>query len=161
VHDLIDFSGGSTFQAINVDHAAIDGAELIHHWRAGAWSLDNAGPCRTRAWQRCGPASKVAAPAEARNCRAVLTAAIGERASAGVELLCSSKSADVGGTTLGGYALVNLRASYALGSSWKPSACAPKICSIVIELAHGYNTAGRSGYLTVSRQPRKEAAGRA
>ena len=30
VHDLIDFSGGSTFQAINVDHAAIDGVELTH-----------------------------------------------------------------------------------------------------------------------------------
>jgi vitamin B12 transporter len=84
----------------------------------------------------------------------VLTAAIGEHASAGVELLCSSKSADVGGTTLGGYALVNLRASYALGSSWKLGLRAENLFDRDYELVHGYNTAGRSGYLTVSWEPR-------
>jgi vitamin B12 transporter len=41
VHDLIDFAGGSTFEAINIAHAQIDGAELTHNLNSGAWSLDS------------------------------------------------------------------------------------------------------------------------
>jgi vitamin B12 transporter len=151
VHDLIDFSGGNTFQAINVDHAAIDGAELIHHWREGAWSLDNAVTLQN---PRNSDTGEQLLRRPKQKLSSVLTAAIGEHASAGVELLCSSKSADVGGTTLGGYALVNLRASYALGSSWKLGLRAENLFDRDYELVHGYNTAGRSGYLTVSWEPR-------
>jgi vitamin B12 transporter len=41
VHDLVDFSGGDTFQAVNIDRAAIDGVELTHAWQGGTWSIDS------------------------------------------------------------------------------------------------------------------------
>jgi vitamin B12 transporter len=151
VHDLIDFSGGSMFQAINVDQAAIDGAELSHHWRAGAWSLDNAVTLQN---PRNSDTGEQLLRRPKQKLSSVLTAAIGERASAGIEFLCSSKSADVGGTTLGGYALVNLRASYAIGPAWKIGLRVENLFDRDYELVHGYNTAGRSGYLTVAWEPR-------
>ena len=151
VHDLIDFSGGSTFQAINVDHAAIDGAELSHHWRAGDWSLDNALTVQN---PRNSDSGEQLLRRPKQKLSSVLTAAISERASAGIEFLCSGKSQDVAGTTLGGYALVNLRASYSIGKAWRLGLRAENLFDRDYELVHGYNTAGRSGYLTVSWEPR-------
>jgi vitamin B12 transporter len=151
VHDLIDFSGGTTFQAINVDHAAIDGAELSHHWRAGGWSLDNS---LTLQNPRNSDSGEQLLRRPKQKLSSVLTATIGERASAGVEFLCSGKSQDVAGTTLGGYALVNLRSSYGIGAAWKLGLRIENLFDRDYELVHGYNTAGRSGYVTVSWEPR-------
>ncbi|MGH8041509.1 MAG: TonB-dependent receptor plug domain-containing protein [Rudaea sp.] len=150
VHDLIDFSGGSTFRAINIDRAAIDGVELTHAIHAGAWSLTdsitvqdprNAG---TGAHLLRRPRRKISS---------LLERGFGERLRAGMEFIASGTRQDVGGVTLPGYALVNLRADYRLTPAWRIGARLENAFDRFYELAHGYNTPGRSAYLTVSWQP--------
>ena len=151
VHDLIDFSGGATFQAVNIAKAAIDGVELTQHWQAGIWSLDNA---LTLQNPRNSASGETLLRRPKRKLSSVLDAALNERARVGVEVVGSSRRADVGGVGLGGYALVNLRASYAIGADWKLGLRAENLFDRDYALIHGYNTPGRSGYLTVSWEPR-------
>ena len=150
VHDLIDFAGGSTFEAINVDHAQIDGAELTHELHSGIWSLDNE---LTLQNPRDTDAGTQLLRRPKQKFSSVLTAALGERASGGVEFIWSSKRADYADTTLGAYALLNLRASYALNPAWQLGARVENLFDRDYELVHGYNTAGRSVYATVTWQP--------
>jgi len=75
-----------------------------------------------------------------------------------VEFVWSGKREDYAGTTLGAYSLLNLRASYALDPSWQLGARLENLFDRDYELVHGYNTAGRSGYLTVTWQPHLDAA---
>ena len=151
VHDLIDFSGGDTFQAINIAKAAIDGGELTHHWQAGIWSADTA---LTLQNPRNADSGESLLRRPKRKLSSVLSAALNERADVGLEFIGSSRRADVGGAELGGYALVNLRASYAIGAEWRLGLRAENLFDRDYALIRGYNTPGRSGYLTVSWQPR-------
>ena len=150
VHDLIDFSGGTTFRAVNIAKAAIDGAELTQHWQSGVWSLDNALTVQN---PRNSASGETLLRRPKRKLSSVLDAALSERATAGLEVIGNSRRADVGGITLGGYALVNLRASYALGTDWKLGLRAENVFDRDYELIHGYNTPGRSGHVTVSWEP--------
>jgi vitamin B12 transporter len=151
IHDLIDFSGGSTFQAINIDRAAIDGAEVTYNWHGGAWTIDSNATLQnprnqdshTQLLRR--PKQKLDSVAER---------AFGDRLRAGVELVASGKREDVGSVTLPGYAVVNLRASYALDATWRVGLRLENTFDRDYELAHGYNTPGRSGYLEIAWQPR-------
>lgn len=149
VHDLIDFSGGSKFQALNVDRAAIDGTELTQAWRSDAWSmvsnatLQNPRNQDSRAQLLRRPKQKLTS---------VVERGIGERGRAGIEFVASGKREDVGSVTLPGYALINLRASYALTSTWHVGLRLENALNRNYELAHGYNTPGRSGYIDVSWQ---------
>jgi len=157
VHDLIDFAGGSTFEAINVAHAQIDGAEPTHNFNADAWSLDSELTLQDPRNTDTG-AQLLRRPKE--KFSSVLTAALGERASAGVEFVWSGKREDYAGTALGAYSLLNLRASYTLNPSWQLGARLENLFDRDYELVHGYNTAGRSFYLTVTWQPQLYAAAR-
>jgi vitamin B12 transporter len=150
VNGLIDFSGGSTYQAININRAAIDGLELEHAWHADVWSVSN-----NATWQ--DPRNQDTATPLLRRPKFKLSSlterSFGDRASAGIELAWSGKSHDVGNTTLSSYALVNLRASYALTSSWKLTARVENLLDRDYALAYGFNTPGRSGYLDIVWQP--------
>ncbi len=150
VHDLIDFSGGSTFQAINIDRAAIDGAEVTYAWHAGAWSLDNNLTWQNPRDQDSGT-QLLRRPKQKLN--SVLERGFGDRFHAGVELVASGTREDVGSYTLPGYALVNLRAEYRPAPAWRIGARLENVFDRFYELAHGYNTPGRSAYLTVTWQP--------
>lgn len=150
VHDLIDFSGGSSFQAINIDRAAIDGAELSYVWRAGAWSLNNNATLQN---PRDLDTSTQLLRRPKQKLNSILERALGERASAGVEFVASGKREDVGNVTLPGYTLVNLRASYALATTWRVGLRLENVFDRDYELAHGYNTPGRSAYVEVVWSP--------
>ena len=115
VHDLIDFAGGSTFEAINIAHAQIDGAELTHNLNSGAWSLDSQLTLQNPRNTDTG-AQLLRRPKE--KFSSVLTAALGERASAAWSS-SGAASEDYASTTLGAYSLLNLRASYSLDASWQ------------------------------------------
>ncbi len=151
VHDLIDFSGGSTFQAINVDRAAIDGVEVTHAWRSDAWSLSSNATLQnprnqdSRSQLLRRPKQKLTS---------VLERSVGERGRAGIEFVASGKREDVGSVTLPGYALVNLRANYALSPTWRVGFRLENVLDRNYELAHGYNTPGRSGYIQIAWEPR-------
>lgn len=150
VHDLVDFSGGSAYQAINIDRAAIDGVELTHGWHSGPWSLtnnvtiQNARDTNTGAQLLRRPKHKLSS---------LLERDFGERLSAGLEVFASANREDVGARTLAGYGLVNFRVDYRLNAAWRLGARLENLLDRDYELAHGYNTPGRSGYLTVTWQP--------
>jgi vitamin B12 transporter len=152
VHDLIDFSGGTTFQAINIDEAAIDGGELLHHWRGGGFTVDTEATLQN-------PRDRASGQALLRRPKhklsSVLGTTFGDRIDAGIELLASGKAADVGGSTLGGYALLNLRAGVAIGDAWRVTARLENLFDRDYALVHGYNTPGRSAFVTVSFEPRR------
>jgi vitamin B12 transporter len=150
VHDLVDFSGGSTSRAINIDHAAIDGLELTHAWRDARWSWTNALTVQDARNADAGT-QLVRRPRD--KFSSVFEAPVGDAASAGVELAWSGKRDDVGGVVLGSYALVNLRANYTLGPSWRIGARLENLLDRDYVLVHGYNTPGRSGYLTLTFEP--------
>jgi len=151
IHDLIDFSGGTKFEAINIDRAAIDGAELSHHWQGGAWTLDSS---LTVQDPRNQDNSKQLLRRPKRKAEGLLERAFGERLRAGVEFVASGKREDVGNVTLPGYGLLNLRASYALGATWRVGLRLENALDRNYELVHGYNTPGRAGFVEMAWQPR-------
>ena len=150
VHDLIDFSGGDLFQAINIDRAAIDGVELTHAWHTDVWSLDNNLTVQNPRDEDSG-SQLLRRPK--RKFNSVLERRLSERGHAGVEFVASGKREDVGSLTLPGYTLVNLRLSYALTSAWRVGLRLENVFDRDYELAHGYNTPGRSGYVDIAWQP--------
>jgi vitamin B12 transporter len=150
IHDLIDFSGGSMYQAINVNRAAIDGIELTHSWHSGAWSLDNSATVQNPRDRDSG-AQLLRRPK--RKLDSVLERALGERCRLGAELLVSGKREDVGAISLPGYAILNLRGSFALNPDWRLGVRLENAFDRFYELAHGYNTPGRSGYVEIAWQP--------
>ncbi|MGH8091319.1 MAG: TonB-dependent receptor plug domain-containing protein, partial [Rudaea sp.] len=151
VHDLIDFAGGSTYQAVNIDRAAIDGVELTQDWHSGRWSLTNNVTVQNPRDVNTG-AQLLRRPK--RKLSSLLERGFGERLSAGVEILVDSSRGDVGGITLPGYALANLRTDYRLNGAWRLGARLENLFDRSYELAHGYNTPGRSAYVSVTWSPR-------
>src|SRR6185369_664731 len=140
-----------TSQAINVDRAAVDGAELSHHWHAAAWTVDSSLTIQNPRNQDSGsqllrrPKQKLESTVER---------GFGERLRAGAEVVVSGKRDDVGNVTLPGYALVNLRATYALGTAWRVGLRLENVLDRNYELAHGYNTPGSAGFVEIAWQPR-------
>lgn len=151
VHDLIDFSGGSKSQAINIDHAAIDGAEITHTWHDSSWSWSNA---LTLQNPRDSDTDTQLLRRPKEKFSSIFEAALNEHLHAGIEVLYSGRSDDVGGITLGSYALLNLRANYQLSQDFKLGARLENLTDKNYQLVYGYNTPGRSGYLTLSWEPR-------
>jgi vitamin B12 transporter len=150
VHDLIDFSGGTTFQAINVDHAAIDGAEIKHTWRNAGYSWSNS---LTLQNPRDSDTGTQLLRRPKQKFSSVFEAPLSDKLHAGVELLYSGRSDDYGNVQLGSYTLVNLRANYDLSSELKLGLRLENLGDKNYQLVYGYNTPGRSGYLTLSWEP--------
>lgn len=152
VHDLIEFSGGTTFEAVNIAHAAIDGLELTYVWRNARWTWTNAltlqNPRDTDAGTQLlrRPKQKLGSVLERR---------FGERLSAGAELVHASRRADYGDVELGAYTLLNLRARYSMSPAWSLAARLENLTNRNYELVYGYNTPGRSGYIDVIWQPQR------
>ena len=151
VHDLVDFSGGDTFQAINIDRAAIDGVEFTQAWHGTDWSVDSNATLQNPRNSDSG-AQLLRRPK--RKFDSVIERGFGGRLRAGVEVVASGKRDDVGAVTLPGYVLLNLRASFLLNRDWRLGARLENTFDRFYELAHGYNTPGRSAYLDVIWQPR-------
>ncbi len=60
---------------------------------------------------------------------------------------------DIAGTALPGYAIMNLRATYAITADWRLTGRIENLFDRDYELVHGYNTPGLSGFLEVVWQP--------
>jgi vitamin B12 transporter len=150
VHNLIDFSGGTTFQAVNIDHAAIDGGEIIHTWHNASYSWSNS---LTLQNPRDSDTDTQLLRRPKQKFSSVFEAPLSDKLRAGIEVLYSGRSNDYGNIQLGSYTLVNLRANYALSPELKLGARLENLGDKNYQLVYGYNTPGRSGYLTVSWEP--------
>ena len=143
VSNLISFSGVD-FQAENVARARIRGVELAYDRTLGAWAFDT-----TLTWQ--DPRNEDTGTQLLRRPQQKFTGTLersfGETLRAGAEVILSGRRDDVGGIELPGYALVNLRASWTLTPQWKLFARIENLSDRDYQLAYGYNTPGRSGFL--------------
>jgi vitamin B12 transporter len=149
VSDLISFTGPD-FQAENLARTSIDGAELAYDLDAGAWivhaayTYEDARDDVTDTQLLRRPKNKFTTVAERR---------FGERLRAGAEFIYADDAHDIAGTVLPSYAIVNLRAQFAIDASWSLSGRIENLFDRNYELVHGYNTPGLSGFLEIVWQP--------
>jgi vitamin B12 transporter len=145
VEDLIVFAG-PLFDAVNIDRADIDGAELEFASRHGALSLRGQLSWLDARNRGTGEALQRRAPR-----KAALSAdwIFGRGASAGIDLSAVAARPDVGSVRLGGYGRVDLRAAVPLAAGWRIEARLENLGDRDYQLVDGYSTPGRSGLLGV------------
>ena len=145
IDNLISFSGVD-FQAENIARARIKGIELVYNNAVGAWLFDT-----SFTWQ--DPRNEDTGTQLLRRPKQKFTGTLersfGESFRAGAELVLSGRRDDVGGIELPSYTLLNLRAGWVLSPQWKLLARIENLTDRDYELAYGYNTPGRSGFLEV------------
>ena len=149
VNNLISFTGPQS-QAINVAHAAIDGAELSYDVKAGDWTAT-----ANYTWEDARDADlHTQLLRRARNkASASIERAFGTRLSAGAEIVYAGHREDVGNVDLGAYAIVNLRARYAINDAWSIDGRLENLTDRNYVVVHGYNVAGRSVFAQIVWQP--------
>lgn len=145
IRNLISFSGVD-FRAENVARARIDGSELSYERQLGDWRLAS-----SFTWQdpRNEDTGGLLLRRPRQKLSATLERALGDSLRVGAELVYSGSRRDVAEIDLPGYALVNLRASWDLATQWKLRARIENLADKDYQLAYGYNTPGRSGFLEV------------
>ena len=149
VRDLISFTGPN-FRAENIARASIDGAELTYDADVAAWhthlayTYDDARDAATDAPLVRRPKNKFDAVVERR---------FGERFSAGAEVVAADRADDIAGTTLAGYAILNLRASCAIDADWRVTGRVENLFDRDYALVRGYSTPGLAGFLEIVWQP--------
>ena len=150
IDDLIDFTG-PLFQAENIEHARIDGAEWETHWRNGGWGIDGNATWQDARDPDTGARLLRRAP---RKGDIVLSRYFNERLDAGIELYAESRRQDIDGP-LGGYALINARLNYSFSTSWQLHLRAENLADHTYYLVGGYNTPGRSGWIELAWSPQE------
>ncbi|WP_457668880.1 TonB-dependent receptor domain-containing protein [Thiolapillus sp.] len=129
----------------NVAKVRIDGLELGYDYRGDALSLHLGGN-----WQN--PEDRNTGERLLRRADHSLNARVnytGGDWNFGGDLLYSGERKDFGGVTLDSYTLVNLNASYRFGDNWQLFAKLENAFDEDYQLASGYNTQGRAGYLGI------------
>ena len=148
ISDLIAFDG-PLFEAINVRNAAIDGVELDYRLALGALAL------RANAtWQdaRDLDSGEPLLRRADRKLHASADYAFANQAGVGLDVSAYSERPDFGGSRLHGYARVDLRAFAPLSRGWTVEARIENITDADYQLVQGYNTAGRSGIVSLRWQ---------
>ncbi|HEC07702.1 MAG TPA: TonB-dependent receptor, partial [Thiolapillus brandeum] len=129
----------------NIAQVRIDGLELGYDYSGKALSLHLGGN-----WQN--PEDRSTGERLLRRAEHSLNARVDyawEDWHFGGDLLYSGNRKDFGGITLDSYTLVNLNASYRLNPNWQIFAKLENAFDEDYQLASGYNTQGRAGYLGI------------
>lgn len=143
VNNLISFSGVD-FRAENAAHAKIRGVELSYDGHFGAWQFGS-----NYTWQ--DPRNEDTDTPLLRRPRQKLSATV-ERTFAGnvrlgAEVLHAGERKDVYDVNLPSYTLLNLRANWKLAPAWTLGGRIENVTDRDYELARGYNTPDRTGYI--------------
>jgi vitamin B12 transporter len=144
VRDLIAFEGGSTFRAINVARAALDGIELRWDWRTDVWRVDASATLQDARDEATDldllrrPQRKFALGIERE-----FGALIG-----GAQVQQVSSRRDFA-ADLASYALLDLRLDYPLSDAWRIGARLDNATDRDYELAAGFATPRRAVLLTL------------
>lgn len=141
IDDLIAFQGGRTFEAVNVREARVQGIELEHRWQGELYrsqlSVTFQGPKDLSAGRDLlrRPKQKANFSLDRRGS--------GSAFSVGGDLFVSGPRIDFGGP-LAGYAVLDLRAQYAVNPQFSLQARLANLFDRRYELVSGFNTEQRS-----------------
>ncbi len=149
VSNLISFAGINN-QAINIGRARMQGLELTSTWTQGPWRARFAGSYDDARDADSG-ARLLRRPL--RKGDLSLDRSFGSRFTAGLELFAAGNSTDYGNVLLGGYALINAHFDWRLSDSLALRVFLQNLADRNYSLAYGYNTPGRSGWVTLSWNP--------
>jgi vitamin B12 transporter len=142
VRDLIDFSGGNTFAAINIGRAELRGAEVSWRWDRADWQLGG-----NLGWQEARNA--ITDTDLLRRAPRKANVQVARRLASWwlqVDLHAASPRPDLGGE-LPGYGLVGLSVQRPLAGGWSLALRVDNLFDRDYELANGYNAAGTSSLL--------------
>jgi vitamin B12 transporter len=149
VRDLVAFSG-PLFQAININRAEVDGAELGYAWTAGAWRLEG-----QLTWQQpidADTGRRLLRRAD-RKAGLAVDYAFANGVALGLEGQAASERQDFDGP-LAGYGLLHARVALPLGrSDWRLEARVENLLDRDYTLASGYATPGRTALLRLRWAP--------
>ena len=142
IDNLIAYSGGATFQAINIQRARIDGAELSYGQFVGEWSLD-----ANATWQdpRDTDSNTRLLRRPARKATLQLSRAFNSLRF-GIEAVGASKRPDFG-AQLAGYGLINLISQWQLAPSWQLEARLNNVLDRDYAEVSGFNTDDANGWV--------------
>ncbi|MCC6561144.1 MAG: TonB-dependent receptor [Xanthomonadales bacterium] len=146
VDDLISFSGGSSYQAINIARADLEGIELEYDGHLGSFGIV-ANATVQDAENRDSGADLLRRPGQKATLRVDYTLDGG--ASFGIEAFGSGSRQDFNGT-LPGYGLAHLVASLPFGERWRLGLRLENVLDRDYAVLSGYNTPGRGAYLTLA-----------
>ena len=145
VTNLVDFSGGSTSQAINIKRARLQGVEAAASWGWTDWALSAHATWQDAEDRDTGEDLLRRAP---RKGGATLERLFGNGARLGLEGFASSSRPEFGGD-LPGYGLLSLRGSLPLPGGWWLDGRVENLLDRDYSLLRGYNTAGMTALATL------------
>jgi vitamin B12 transporter len=149
IDDLIDFSGGDTFQAVNINRARIDGVEFDSEWRRAAWVVS-----ANATWQDAENRDTGSALLRRPDLKGTValdwTDAEGLRV--GIEGHAASSRPEFGGD-LPGYGLLSLRGHWPLHRHLRLEGRVENLLDRDYTLARGFNTPGMTALLTLRWTP--------
>jgi vitamin B12 transporter len=145
IDGLVDFSGGTTFQAINIRRARIEGLEADARWSRAGWTMSASATWQDAEDRDSGADLLRRAP---RKASAALERAFDGGARIGLEGFASSRRPEFGGD-LPGYGLLSLRGSLPLARGWWLDARIENLLDRDYFLVRGYNTAGMTALATL------------
>jgi vitamin B12 transporter len=149
IRDLIDFSGGNTFYAININRAQIHGFEIEGEWRHGAW-VASANATWQDAENRDTGNPLLRRPD--RKATAAVDRDLGNGARLGLEGHAASSRPEFGGE-LPGYGILSLRASLPLHRRLRLDGRIENLLDRDYTLVRGFNTPGMTALLTLRWTP--------
>jgi vitamin B12 transporter len=149
VSDLISFSG-ENYQALNIDEARLEGLEIVYGLSRGNWDF-NANATLQRTENRATGEPLPRRPEEKGSLS--VTRHFSNQSWVGFEWFYSGPREDFGGVTLGSYHLVNFRSGWVLAPSWRIELRAENLADEAYEPAYGFNSAGRSWFLSLAWIP--------
>lgn len=149
VSNLIAFDGPN-FEAINIAHADLDGAELGYRYRNGPWS---AGTSITVQNPRDAQTGEPLLRRPKRKLAADLRYDFGNGLDIAIDGLAASARKDFGDVGLHSYALLNLAAGWNINTAWRVEGRLGNLFDENYELAQGYNTPGRNWQVNLIWRP--------
>lgn len=149
VHDLVDFSGGDTFQAINIRRVRIDGIEADATLAIAEWRL-SANATWQNAEDRESGAPLLRRPD--RKASVILDRVFDGGARIGLEGHAASSRPEFGGD-LPGYGLLSLRGRLPLSDTLALDARVENLLDRDYVLVRGFNTPGMTALITLRWNP--------
>jgi vitamin B12 transporter len=145
IDNLIDFSGGDTFQAINIKRAQIEGAEIEWSWSTTDWTLSTNATWQDAADRDTG--SKLLRR-PSRKATAVIERVFDGGARLGLEGYAASRRPDFG-ADLPGYGLLSLRGRLPLGTGLSLDGRIENLLDREYSIIDTYTTPGMTALLTL------------